>query len=52
MVFTHTIINVTFRGDALNNPIVAPTRPQLVPFERGEPGKNVELEENSGTRRS
>ena len=33
MVFTHTIINVTFRGDALNNAIVAPTRPQLVPFE-------------------
>ena len=33
MVFTHTIINVTFRGDAHNNAIVAPTRPQLVPFE-------------------
>ena len=39
MVFTHTIINVTFRGDALNNAIVAPTRPQLVPFEWGEPAK-------------
>ena len=39
MVFTHTIINVTFRGDALNNAIVAQQGRNLSPLSEASRAK-------------